>query len=185
MVDTRRERVEAAFPALDVIEDQELHDGVVTAWVRSLDETDWELPEVPWFPPTQHDLDLPDERLVDHVNDVCHLAIDVADGLATRRPTSLSRDMVVAGALVHDISKLYEFDPEGDTPVYELLGHSPYGVHVVLDAGLPVELAHIVLSHTDQTNVSPATVEAEIVRRADQVAAAAIKLEAVDDLRDG
>lgn len=184
MADTQRERVETAFPYLDTIDDRDLRDGVVAAWTRSLAETDWSLPEVPWFPPIQRDLGLPDERLVDHVNDVCALASKAADTMSARRPDAISTDLVVAGALVHDVSKLYEFDSEGATLAYDLLGHPYYGIHVVLDAGLPVELAHVVLAHTGRTNVQPATIEAEIVRRADQVAAATIKLEAVDDLRD-
>lgn len=184
MADTQRERIEAAFPFLDAIDDRELRDGVVAAWSRALNETEWVLPEIPWFPPTQRELDLPDERLVDHVNDVCDLAVDLADGLAKRRPVPVSTDLVVAGALVHDVSKLYEFDGDGNTPVYDLLDHALYGVHVTVAAGLPVEVAHIVVSHTDGTNVRPATMEAEIVRRADQVAASAIKRQALDDLRD-
>lgn len=67
--------------------------------------------------------------------------------------------------------------------VEHLLGHPHDGVHVVARADLPVELAHIVLSHTGRTTVEPATLEAEIVRRADEVAAATIRSRATRDLR--
>jgi hypothetical protein len=70
------------------------------------------------------------------------------------------------------------------TPVYDLLGHPYWGVHIVAQAGLPVELAHVVLSHTSRTNVEPAFLEAELVRRADEAAASAIRLAYLDDLRD-
>jgi hypothetical protein len=49
---------------------------------------------------------------------------------------------------------------------------------------LPPAVAHVVLSHTPRTNVEPASIEAEIVRGADEVAAGAIRRQVVDDRRD-
>jgi len=139
---------------------------------------------VPWFPPAQRDLGVEDEWLVPHVRDVTACAASLAETLVERRGADLSLETVVAGALVHDVSKPYEFDGMDETPVGDLLGHPYYGVHAVAAAGLPVELAHIVLSHTPLTPVEPATLEAEVVRRADEAAAAAIRATAVENLRD-
>ncbi|WP_435184525.1 HD domain-containing protein [Halobellus sp. EA9] len=180
------EAVRAAFPELDAIEDEELRTGVVDAWTTAMAEHDVEdLRSVPWLPPTQRELSLRDEYLVDHVRDVAAGAISLAAALLDRRGPVLDidTDTLVAGALVHDVSKLAEFEGMDDTAVYDLLGHPYYGVHVVARSGLPIELAHIVLSHTSRTTVEPATIEAEIVRRVDEVAAAAIRWRATDDLR--
>jgi hypothetical protein len=176
--------VSDAFPELDRIEDDDLRAGVADAWATAVADTGVEdLHGIPWFPPTQRDLGIDDERLVPHVRDVTVCAAEMAEGLHERRGTDVSLDTVVAGALVHDVSKLYEFDGLTETPVGDLLGHPYYGVHVVEAAGLPVELAHVVLSHSSRTSVEPATLEAEIVRRADEAAAAAIVADAVGDLR--
>ncbi len=178
------EAVRAAFPGLEAVEDEQLRTGVVRAWATAIEENDVDdLTAVPWLPPTQRDLGLEEARLVDHVRDVTECALALAETLTERRDLPLSLDTVVAGALVHDVSKLAEFDGMDATPVYDLLGHPYYGVHIVARAGLPVELAHIVLSHTPRTTVEPATLEAELVRRADEAAAAAIRSGAVDDLR--
>lgn len=178
-------RVREAFPEIQSIEDDDLRSGVVEAWETAMAETDVEnLHEVPWFPPAQHELGVDDEWLVPHVRDVSACAVGLAETLVERRDADVSLDTVVAGALVHDVSKLYEFDGMDETPVGNLLGHPHYGVHVVAAAGLPVELSHVVLSHTPLTSVEPATLEAEIVRRADEAAAAVIKAEAVGDLRE-
>jgi hypothetical protein len=64
-----------------------------------------------------------------------------------------------------------------------LLGHPYYGVYLTRTAGLPIEIQHIVLSHTDVTVVEPATLEADIVKRADAATASAIRSRAYDDLR--
>lgn len=139
---------------------------------------------VPWLPPVQADLGLPDETLVDYVRDATLLARGMATTLHERRPGSHDVELVVAGALVHDVSKLYEFDGEDTTAAGDLLGHHHFGIHVVAQAGLPTEIGHIVLSHTHRTTVEPATLEAEVVKRADQVAAAAIRLRVLEDLRN-
>jgi len=177
--------VSEVFPEVDRIEDDELRAGVVEAWERAMADNDVsDLTELPWFPPGQRELGIPmdEENLVPHVRDVTRGAIALAESLAETRGTDVDRDLVVAGGLVHDVSKLYECHGAEDTEIGDLLGHPYYGVHAVAD--LPVELAHIVLSHSPRTNVEPAFVEAEIVKRADEVAAAAIKADAVGDLRN-
>lgn len=176
------------LPAYAGIGDPTLRAGVRDAYARALAETDWpDLTAVPWLPDEQERLGLPDETTVGHVNDVAALATGLADALLARRGgLALDRDLVVAGALVHDLSKLYEFapgEPDG-TEYYRLLGHPYLGVYVCEAADLPVELSHVVLSHTSRTAVEPATLEAEIVKRADEVAAAAIRARALDDLRE-
>jgi HD superfamily phosphodiesterase len=174
------------FPELDAIEDDALREGAVDAWLAGAREGDVaDLRELPWLPPTERELGIAgDETLVGHVRDVVACARGLADALEDRRETDVDRDLLVAGALVHDVSKLVEFDGAESTPTYDLLGHPHYGVHLVADAGLPVECSHIVLSHTPRTTVEPAFLEAALVRRADEVAADAIRAGAVDDLRE-
>lgn len=191
----------AVFPAYAEIDDAGLRTGVRDAYALALAETDWDdLRAVPWLPDEQARIGLPGETAVEHVNDVAALATALADELLVCRPgVGLDRDLVVAGALVHDISKLYEFSPEDaagldggeasadrpyGTDYYDLLGHPYAGVHVCEAAGLPVALSHVVLSHTGRTGVEPATLEAVVVGRADEVAAAAIRSRALADLRD-
>lgn len=174
-----------AFPELSEIADDDLRARVVAAWATAMEETGMDdLDAVPWFPPAQREHDIEDEYLVGHVRDVTRGALALADSLAATRDADVDRDLVVAAALVHDVSKLYEFDGHAETPIGDLLGHPYYGVHAVATAGLPAPYAHVVLSHTDRTPVDPAFLEAEIVKRADEAAAAAIRAEAVDDLRD-
>lgn len=178
--------VREAFPELSTIDDDTLQTGVIDAWVRAITDTGVdhaELDSVPWFPPEEKRLGITGESLVDHVRDVTQGALGLCELLVDRRDQPLSRDLVAAGALCHDVSKLYEYEGDTPTPIGDLLGHPHYGVHVVAAAGLPVEVMHIALSHSGRTAVEPAILEAEIVRRADEVAAAAIRSEAVEDLR--
>ena len=178
------------FPEVEQIADAVLREGVLEAWAHACEdagiETAAELRALPWLPTVQRDLGIPAdaERLVPHVRDVTAGAVSLAGALVARRSTEIDTDLLVAGALVHDVSKLAEFDGMDATATYDLLGHPYWGVHVVARAGLPVELAHVVLSHTSRTNVEPAFLEAELVRRADEAAASAIRLEYLEDLRN-
>ncbi|QLD90731.1 HD domain-containing protein [Natronomonas salina] len=182
--------IEEVFPEIETIADDSLRTGVSTAWTTAAGINGLEveeLPEVPWLPATQRELDIEAEEalLVDHVRDVASCAVGLAESLLSRDDDlEVDLDTVIAGALVHDVSKLYEFDGMERTEVGELLGHPYYGVAVVSRANLPVEIAHVVLSHSSRTTVEPATLEAEIVRRADEVAAAKLRAGAVDDLRE-
>lgn len=177
-----------AFPEIDEISDKNLRDSVIDAWTSTLEETGVDdLSTLQWSPKTQRELGLPEARLVDHIRDTTIGAFELADLLIERRGVELSRDVVVAGALLHDISKLYEYDEDaasGHTALGDLLVHPHYGVHVCARAGIPVEVTHAVLAHSKNTGVEPATLEAEIVSKADEVAAAAIRMEALSDLRD-
>lgn len=174
--------LERTFPALADIEDDDLRTGVREAWaIACADagiETTAALAEVQWFPPVQQELDV-DATLVEHVRDVTRGAEALAE--AIRAP--VDDDLLRAGALVHDVSKLAEFDGMDTTRTYDLLGHPYYGVHVTAAVGLPVELQHVVLSHTSRTAVEPATLEAVLVRRADEAAAATLRWRGTNDLR--
>ena len=100
-------------------------------------------------------------------------------------------DLVVAGALLHDIGKVdaYAVTPEGfsHTPVGTLLGHVTLGA-LMLDRRMQLmdpalsdaqqqELLHMVLSHHGALEfgspVQPMTTEAEIVHWADEASAKA------------
>jgi len=178
MTDDAREQVRAVFPHVDAIEDDELRAGVLRAWVGAIEDTGVDdLESVPWLPPRQERLGLPDETLAAHVRDVVAGSVALAESLLESRGDRLdvSMDLVLAGALVHDVSKCYEYDGMAETEIGVLLGHPHFGVHVAAVAGLPVEIQHVVLAHSPRSAVEPATVEAKLVTWADRAAVAAIE----------
>ncbi len=95
------------------------------------------------------------------------------------------RDLVVAGAILHDIGKLYELSYDlttGYTVEGNLLGHIAIGLGIVRDAvrdlsGFPSDLAteieHLVLSHHGARElgspVEPMTIEAIILAAVDDL----------------
>lgn len=112
--------------------------------------------------------------LLEHTLGVTELCISVFDHFE-----NLDRDLLIAGALLHDIGKVYEFTTERfidySTPG-RLLGHIAIGLSLLNERmkeieGFPEErgmlLKHIVLSHHGESEfgspVVPKTVEALIL----------------------
>ena len=180
-----RDEIQETFPELAKIKDDRLQSGVIDAWAIALEENGYpHLASVPWLGPYQRKIGLSNELLADHIRDVTAAAVGIAEAFIDRRDAVVDIDTVLAGALVHDVSQLGEVNGDEWTRVGRLLSHPYYGVYVVRSAGLPVEVQHVVFSHTPATTVDPATLEADIVMRADGATASAIRSRAFDDIRD-
>jgi putative nucleotidyltransferase with HDIG domain len=112
----------------------------------------------------------------EHLRGVAKLAMKIVDVFADAFPeTSVNRDIVLAGALCHDIGKPFEFDPinrerwanDPSQSGEPALRHSVYGAHVCLTVGLPEEIAHIALGHSLEGQHIGLSTECYIVRHAD------------------
>ncbi len=127
---------------------------------------------------------------VTHVRSVVETACHLAEKYAARFPhmrPALNVDLVIAGAVLHDIGKLRELEPAGAgaqyTPAGRLIGHILMGrdmvreVAATLESGLDpdvlLRLEHIIVAHQDRPEwgspVAPATPEALLVHYADDV----------------
>ena len=117
--------------------------------------------------------------LVEHILQIMTVVVALADIYEARR------DLVVAGALLHDIGKLEElaYDVATDYSVEgNLVGHIAIGIGMVRDVirempGFPddlrVEIEHLILSHHGSRElgspVEPMTVEAFLLAKADDL----------------
>jgi 3'-5' exoribonuclease len=125
---------------------------------------------------------------LEHVLSVARNAIFLADKYAADYPEldpPLSRDLVVAGAILHDIGKVHELTPSADgaeyTPAGELIGHILLGRDMLREAAQRHPLApetllrleHIIVSHQRLAEWGspkpPMTPEAILVHFADDV----------------
>ena len=129
--------------------------------------------------------------LLQHSVDVAGIAIALAEQIG-----NLDKDLVVAGALLHDIGKLREISSQIGFPYTNegrLLGHIAMSIIIVQEAAAKLKLPaarleplqHILLSHHgDNEKGSPvecATKEAFIVHYADEIDAIMNQFETYDD----
>jgi 3'-5' exoribonuclease len=119
----------------------------------------------------------------------------------TAKTMNANVDLVVAGALLHDIGKVEAYGIDGgvfaNTPCGLLLGHVVLGClmlerrlaalgQTICSAGQLLDLQHMILSHHGSLEfgspVQPMTTEAEIVHWADEASAKANDMiESLDD----
>ena len=129
--------------------------------------------------------------LLQHSVDVSGIAIALAEQIG-----NVDKDLVVAGALLHDIGKLREISSQIGFPYTNegrLLGHIAMSIIIVQEAAAKLkmpaarleQLQHILLSHHgDNEKGSPvecATKEAFIVHYADEIDAIMNQFETYDD----
>lgn len=136
--------------------------------------------------------------LFQHTIEVAETALALAKLPQSWGYREIDTDIVIAGALLHDIGKIIELKelPKGD---YEysrqgsMLGHIVIGIQMIIDAAtfLPLvysrinEILHVIVSHHGKQEhgspVTPATPEAVCVHLADMFS---MTVNVMDDLRD-
>lgn len=165
----KRSDVSEALPEIDEIADDDLRETVIDCWVLALDEGNFEtLEEIPWWPPYEEAVG--EKYLLDHLRNDSNFAMAMVDILSERIPNiDLDRDMVIAGALLHDISKLFETSHEGMTELGNWIPHPHFSVYILASNDVPLPIQHIVLGHTPRSSVQLQTLEGQIVQIADEL----------------
>ena len=176
MIDALRKKVREELPEVDQIADSELREKVVEAWVTALGRSSFgAIAEIrPSGNPNTPPLKVGTQA--DHIRGVTRLAMAIADEMTAMFPDlKVNRDLLIAGALCHDVGKPWEFDPENQArwkgapraAGWPSIRHPAYGVHVCLSVGLPEEVAHMAAAHSGEGELVVRSLENTIVHHAD------------------
>jgi putative nucleotidyltransferase with HDIG domain len=167
-----RERIVDAMPEISLISSEDLRRGVIDAWAAAIEESSFDdIEEVPGEPEVSTTI-----TQVAHQRAVTRMALRMAEEIAELVDGfEADRDVLLAGGLVHDVGKAYEYDPERvkkwraapQDAGYPPIRHPAYGVYLALAAGLPEEVAHICASHASEGEHIHRSVEGTIVHYAD------------------
>jgi putative nucleotidyltransferase with HDIG domain len=177
VTDTLRAEVRENLPEIEQIGDPELRRLVVEAWAHALAGSSFRL--IREIPPAGNPGQLVLKRgsQTDHLRGVARLAMNIADEMIKQFPEmGINRDVVLAGALCHDVGKPWEFDPanrarweaeprKAGKPSFR---HPAYGAHICLTVGLPEEIAHIAMAHSAEGELIVRSTECAIVHHADR-----------------
>lgn len=165
------------FPELRDIGDEALRETVVEIWLEVLEESGWDaVSQVP-----KHPYKVPASvTLVDHTRSVTQMAVAVAEVAERVQGIAFDRDLLIAAANLHDVSKLLEFEPSesgGQASRFgHLIQHGFFGAHKMWEKGLPLEMVHNVIVHTTTSRYLPQTWEAVIVHYVDYLDSDALNL---------
>jgi len=176
VTDALRASIVEDLPEIKDIKDAELRAKVIEGWAFSLAGSSY-----------QRISDLPGEgnpdvlvlkrgNQTDHLRGVTRLAVGIAKEMGAAYPElAIDMDVIVAGGLVHDVGKAWEFDPVNRkrwNAVQKQTGrpsvrHPAFGMHICFTVGLPEEIAHIAMAHSGEGELLVRSLECMIVHQAD------------------
>ena len=173
-----REAILEDLPEIGDIRSSDLREKVIDAWVFALERSSFgRVTDIPGegSPTSFH---LKEGRQDVHIRGVVRLARAICAEFRSSHPgVEIDDDIIVAGAVCHDIGKTWDADPvnlkrwreNGDRYGDPSYRHSVYGVHICLSVGLPEEVAHISLGHSREGEFIGLSTECMIVREADML----------------
>ncbi len=150
VTDALRQSVTEDLPEMADIGNADLRRKAVEAWAFALSHSSFgRISDIP--PGGNPGMNvLKRGSQADHLRGVARLALQITDTFIAQRPeVCVDRDVVLTGALCHDVGKCYEFDPrnlarwEADPSAtgQPTLRHTVFGTYVCLTVGLPEEVS--------------------------------------------
>ena len=166
-----KDRIREILPEIDWIEDATLRDKVVATWADGLSRGGWKPEDITRMPFTlAKKVELNFAQHVRSVTKICRAVAETFDEIYKGK-LSLDRDVLLAGALLHDVGKLLEMEEKDGrfrkSPDGKLVRHPFSGVALADEHGIPPAVQHIIGTHSKEGDPFPRTPEAVIVHLAD------------------
>jgi len=169
-----RKQLETLLPEIQHIGDAKLRELTTRVWLEAMKQAGWTIEDLPAMPFT---LLIPqtDVSLIQHTRAVTLTALKIAEVLMKEYGgrVAIDRDVLLSGAVLHDVGKLFEYKREKGKFVKsrngELLRHPISGAVFASQHGLPQEVLHIIAAHSKEGDGARRTIEAIIVNHADFV----------------
>jgi len=158
-----REQIVAKLPELELIKNEAYKKAVIDIWEEVVKESGWEnIEDVPKSGAAK------EFRNLDHTRSVTLQAAACADIVEKIYNFKVDRDALITAALIHDLSKFFEFNKDGSKTQYgKLMQHGMLAAQKAAEHGLPLEIQHMVVTHTDLSRIMPQTIEAIILHYVD------------------
>ena len=178
-----KERIAQLLPEIQWIGDPTLRDQVVASYEDALKTGGWEPDDMAKIPFTLLIPNCPASYLT-HTRGVVRIAKAAMDEFNALYENEggfkLDNDKLVAGALLHDVGKLVEYEkaPDGKTVKSQMgkdLRHPFSGTVIALRNGVSSEIGHIIANHAHEGDGTLRSPEGVVVNKADFINFEAVK----------
>jgi len=169
-------RIRELFPEIDWIYDSVLRDKVLASIADALKTGGWQPDDMAKIPFTLLIPNCPFSYL-DHVRGVTRMAkeaMDIFNDIYAAKDArfTVNHDLLIAGALLHDVGKLVEYEKNaaGETVKSAMgknLRHPFSGTVIALRNGCPDEVGHIIANHAHEGDGTLRSPEGVLVNKAD------------------
>jgi len=154
--------LEVMFPLLKEIRDEELREKVKKCYEIAMERGGWDnLEEIPFTLLVQNAY-----SYVKHVNNVAEMAYEIG-----RVRGDLDMDILIAGALLHDVGKLLEYEKREGEVVKSGFGkyirHPVSGAAIAMEVGLDERIVNIIAAHSKEGEFVERCKEAIVIHHCD------------------
>lgn len=168
------------FPEIAEITDEQLQSKVIATCEDALKIGGWSLDDLDNIPFT---LIIPNTIVSyrTHVRTVTRMAINAYNEWGVYGETRrINRDYLIAGAILHDVGKLIEYEKTSDgatvkSDLGKNLRHPFSGCALAVKHNIPYEIAHIIANHAKEGDGTLRSPEAVIVNKCDMLNFEALK----------
>ncbi len=169
------------MPEFQMIQDKKLRETTIEVWRKAMEKGKWEAEDLEEMPFTLLIENTP-VNIIKHTRTVTLCSIRIADVLLEKykEHISIDKDVLLSGALLHDVGKLFEYKKKEGKFVKsregELLRHPISGAAFASRFDVPDKVLHIIAAHSKEGDGARKTVEAVIVNHADFVNFESLKI---------
>jgi len=158
------------MPEIAGIRDDALRRQVLEYWETAFDRSTWS--SAGGVEAVPYNTQISTSTLVHHSRAVTQLALTGSRNARELHRVELDDDLIIAGAILHDVCKLLESEPDGEggarkSELGRFLAHGVVGGYLAHELGLPIVIEHIIVTHTPQSKALPQTAEGVLIRHAD------------------
>jgi putative nucleotidyltransferase with HDIG domain len=158
-----REELLRIMPEFKLIKDSKIREKTIKVWIEAMKKSGWTFDDLHQMPFTLL-IERTSVNIIEHTRAVTK---------EYDEKIRVNRDYLLAGALLHDVGKLFEYEKVKGKFVKSEEGklhrHPISGAAFASQHGLPQEVIHIIISHSREGDGARNTVEAVIVNHADFV----------------
>ena len=169
-----RKKLLSLMPEFHLIQDTSLQESTIKVWEEAIAEGGWDIADLLDMPFTLLIEQTP-VNIITHTRAVTRCSLQIADVLQEeyKQRMKINKDHLLAGALLHDVGKLFEYEKDNGifkkSKAGQLLRHPISGAAFASKFGLPLDVLHIIACHSKEGDGARKTVEAVIVNHADFV----------------
>jgi putative nucleotidyltransferase with HDIG domain len=167
-----REKLLGILPEIEWISDETLREKVIATWLDGLERGGWRPEDMDRMPFTlAKKVTSSFSKHVRSVTRICAFVADTFDEIYGGVDLKLDKDLLLAGALLHDVGKLVEMEEADGTfrksSDGKLVRHAFSGVALADAHGLPAEVQHMIGTHSKEGDPFKRTAESVILHHVD------------------
>jgi len=148
---------------LNWIDDENLREKVVEIWKEAAIRGNWkDIEDAPFTLLIENS-----GKLTDHTKRITRLAKSVFD----LRKEKINKDFLIAGALLHDVGKLLEYEFRNGKYLKcdyaKKFRHPVSGALLAKELNLPEEIVYIIYAHSKEGDITDRSIESIIINHCD------------------